>query len=403
MGLGGCERWTYRILQEPRLSAELQRLANPLSTGGIDAIDFQPCPLHEFQSQDRMCIEHWQMPFGGTWTFTAIFDGHAGHATVEHVARVLPAMIKQALDSLLRSSKGHASVSPSAVSGILTDCIVKFDHSITTDFTRMFPGGPDDLQRMTGAQIRRLFQDRTSGSQNLDAATRCLQGSTALVTITDPAKHNLWIANLGDCQAVLGTRSHTGDWVATFATTLHNGDNPSEVHRIRSQHPGERECIEDNRVVGFLSPTRSLGDTWLKIPSAFSQRVLLDFRREWNVQRPETYISRIKTPPYVSNVPDVHHISLSKGSSGQHRECFLVSSSDGLADLYDGRTRTDMIHRWVTVIGQAIENRKRVGNLALSLLRDGLGGDDMRLVSQKLTVEMEEKWMDDVTIIVQRL
>ncbi len=147
----------------------------------------------------------------------------------------------------------------------------------------------------------------------------------------------------------------------------------------------------------------ALGDTWLKLPSVFSQRVLLEFRQEWNVQRPETYISRIKSPPYVSNVPDVHHISLSKGSSGQHRECFLVSSSDGLADLYDGLTRTDMVHRWVTVVGRAIESRKRAGNLAMSLLRDGLGGDDIRLVSQKLTVEMEDKWMDDITIIVQRL
>jgi len=61
-----------------------------------------------------------------------------------------------------------------------------------------------------------------------------------------------------------------------------------------------------------------------------------------------------------------------------------------------------MIQRWVTVVGRSIENRMR-GNFALSLLRDGLGGDDIRLVSQKLTVEMEEKWMDDVTMIVQRL
>ncbi len=78
MGLGGPELWTYRILQEPSLSTELQRLANPLSVGGIDAIDFQPCQLHEFRSQDRKCIEHWQMPSGGgggTWVFTAIFDG----------------------------------------------------------------------------------------------------------------------------------------------------------------------------------------------------------------------------------------------------------------------------------------------------------------------------------------
>lgn len=146
----------------------------------------------------------------------------------------------------------------------------------------------------------------------------------------------------------------------------------------------------------------ALGDTWLKLPPIFSQRVLLDFRREWNVQRPETYVARVKSPPYVSNVPDVHHYPLPRGAPGQQRDLFLISSSDGLADLYDGQTRPDMIHRWVTVVGRSIENRTR-GNLALSLLRDGLGGADIRLVSQKLTVEMEEKWMDDVTIIVQRL
>ena len=146
----------------------------------------------------------------------------------------------------------------------------------------------------------------------------------------------------------------------------------------------------------------ALGDTWLKLPPIFSQRVLLDFRREWNVQRPETYVARVKSPPYVSNVPDVHHYPLPKGALGQQRDLFLISCSDGLADLYDGQTRPDMIHRWVTVVGRSIENRTR-GNLALSLLRDGLGGADIRLVSQKLTVEMEEKWMDDVTIIVQRL
>ncbi|KAI0305512.1 protein serine/threonine phosphatase 2C [Multifurca ochricompacta] len=400
MGLGGPERWTYRILQEPTLSTELHSLANPVSLGNVEAIDFQPSQLHEFRSQDRMCIENWQMPSGGTWTFTAIFDGHVGHATVEHAAQTLPSMVKHALESLLRSSKGH--VCPAAVSGVLSDCIVRFDHSITADFIRLFPGGLAGLQGMTSSQIRYLFQDRSSASQNLAAATRCLQGSTVLLTLMDPAKHNLWIANLGDCQAVLGSRTHTGDWSPTFVTALHDGDNPSEVLRIRSQHPGERECMKDNRVVGFLGPTRSLGDTWLKLPSIFSQRVLLNFPREWNVQRPETYIARVKSPPYVSNVPDVHHIPLSRGLPGQYRDRFLISCSDGLADLYSGRTRTDMIQRWLLVVGQSIEKRKRAGNLALSLLRDGLGGDNIYLVSQKLTVEMEEKWMDDVTIIVQR-
>jgi len=319
---------------------------------------------------------------------------------VEHASRTLPAMVKQALESLLRSFRGHGF--PAAVSGLLSDCITRFDHSITADFTRMFPGGPASLQSMSSAQIRHLFQDRASGPRNLTAVTRCLQGSTVILTLTDPSRHNLWVANLGDCQAVLGSRTRAGDWSAAFVTAPHNGNNPSEVLRIRNQHPGELECMEDNRIVGFLDPTRSLGDTWLKLPPIFSQRVLLDFRREWNVQRPETYVARVKSPPYVSNVPDVHHYPLPRGAPGQQRDLFLISCSDGLADLYDGQTRPDMIHRWVTVVGRSIENRTR-GNLALSLLRDGLGGADIRLVSQKLTVEMEEKWMDDVTIIVERL
>jgi len=334
--------------------------------------------------------------------FTAIFDGHAGHATVEHALRTLPSMIKQALETLLRSFRGHGF--SAAISGILSDCITRFDQSITTDFTRIFPGGPAALQGMSSTQIRHLFQDRMSGpgSQDLSAVTRCLQGSTAIVTLTDPSKQSLWIANLGDSQAALASRTHAGNWSTTFVTAPHDGNNRSEVLRVRNQHPGEPECLKDNRIVGFLGPTRSLGDTWLKLPPIFSQRVLLNFRREWNVQRPETYVARIKSPPYVSSVPDVHHIPLPKGLPSHQRDMFLISCSDGLADLYDGLTRQDMIHRWVTVVGRAIGNRAR-GNLALSLLRDGLGGDDIRLISQKLTVEMEEKWMDDVTIIVQRL
>jgi len=331
-----------------------------------------------------------------------VYVGHAGHATVEHALRTLPSMIKQALESLLRSFRGHGF--SAAVSGILSDCITRFDHSITTDFTRAFPGGPAGLQGMSSTQIRHLFPDRMPGpgSQDLTAVTRCLQGSTVIMTLTDPSKHNLWIANLGDSQAVLGSRTQSGDWSAAFVTVPHDGNNPSEVRRIQNQHPGEPDCMKDNRIVGFLGPTRSLGDTWLKLPPIFSQRILLNFRREWNVQQPETYAARVKSPPYVSSVPDVHHLPLPKGLPGQQRDLFLISCSDGLVDLYGGVTRQDMIHRWVTVVGRTIESRTR-GNLALSLLRSGLGGDDVRLVSQKLTVEMEDKWMDDVTIIVQRL
>jgi len=74
MDRGGPERWTYQILSEPRLSAELRRMANPVSSESVDCISFQPSPLYEFRSQDRYRVERWHL-LGGDWTFTAIFDG----------------------------------------------------------------------------------------------------------------------------------------------------------------------------------------------------------------------------------------------------------------------------------------------------------------------------------------
>ncbi|KAA1472773.1 protein serine/threonine phosphatase 2C [Dentipellis sp. KUC8613] len=398
MGRGGPARWTYRVLTEPHLSAELRRHAHPYSASGVDGITFQPSPIHEFRNQDRSRVEHWPM-HGGTWVFAAIFDGHVGHHTVDHAAQAMPAMVKHALDSYLRSSS-RAAYAPERISSILSDAIVRFDNSITEAFINLFPGGPSTLQRMTDGQIRQIVDDRASGGRNYMTAVRCLQGTTALLTLTDPSKSNLWIANLGDSQAVLAGRNPSGQWGVNFATTLHDGDNHYELHRLRHEHPGERDCARDNRVIGFLGPTRSVGDTWLKVPALYSQRVLLSMRHEWNVDRPEHYISRIRSPPYVSNEPDVQHLPLPRGSRG--RDLALIMCSDGLPDLYSRLSRRDATSHWARVVGRALDARSPAPNLALLLLRDALGGDDVRLVSQYLTVEMDEKWTDDVTIIVQR-
>lgn len=66
--------WTYRILPEPLLTAELARSSNALSGACFDSVTFQPCPYS--QNQDRHTMESWDLP-GGTWTFIAIFDGIA--------------------------------------------------------------------------------------------------------------------------------------------------------------------------------------------------------------------------------------------------------------------------------------------------------------------------------------
>lgn len=219
MGRGGPHRWTYRMLSEPRLTQELKTLSRPRTVEGVDGVTFQPCQLYEERSQDRCRIEHWPLSFG-TWVFTAIFDGpsnskasriivsltsyhvlgHVGHLTVDHAAHSIPAMVKHSLDAYLRSC-ARSPFSVDHISTILADAVMRFDHTITSDFINLFPGGPSALQRMSDEQIRSIVDDRSSGGRNYTAAIKCLQGTTALLTLTDPSRSHLWIANLGDCQA----------------------------------------------------------------------------------------------------------------------------------------------------------------------------------------------------------
>ena len=121
------------------------------------------------------------------------------------------------------------------------------------------------------------------------------------------------------------------------------------------------------------------------------------------MDRPETFISRIQSPPYVSSMPDVRHIHLPRSTTGSQARHALLLCSDGLPDLYNARfdSRAEMVAHWAQTIGDALDARS--DNAALVLLRDALGGDDVRSVSAHLTVEMDERWMDDTTVLVQIL
>jgi pyruvate dehydrogenase phosphatase len=210
---------------------------------------------------------------------------------VDHALHTIPALVRRSLEAHLHAHHG-AFASPRAVSNLLSNAITTFDDTLTNDFKSLFsPGDIAALRRMDDGQIRRLFQS----SQNRLIATRCLHGSTALLSLTDPSRQHLWICNLGDSQAgesfscirpclpsihspfsrsvllcivyltiqVLASRSHTGgndnkygSWKPIYTSTLHDGDNTSELRRLRDEHHNERDVCKDNRVIGFLGPTR---------------------------------------------------------------------------------------------------------------------------------------------------
>lgn len=119
------------------------------------------------------------------------------------------------------------------------------------------------------------------------------------------------------------------------------------------------------------------------------------------------YAGRILTPPYVSDIPDVHHFAFDVTADSQ--ESFLILCSDGLLDIYDNIDATlstrDLAERWVRIVGSSLKKRSQQGvskNLAFDLLRDAIGGEDIDLTSRNLTLEMDDKWIDDVTVLVQR-
>ena len=188
---------------------------------------------------------------------------------------------------------------------------------------------------------------------------------------------------------------------------------------MRNEHPGEPESILYNRVLGSIAVTRggyfaslhvaftnyhsALGDFSFKLPAPYLERVFINHATsEFTMpQKTRAFIPRILTPPYLTGVPEVTHVNL---ASLESTSSFLVMNSDGLTDLSDEDDRLKLevlAQRWVSVVGKGYPGANQ--NLALKLLREGLGGEDEDKVSRMMTVEMSWRWMDDTTILVVRL
>jgi len=97
----------------------------------------------------------------------------------------------------------------------------------------------------------------------------------------------------------------------------------------------------------------------------------------------------------------------------------LILCSDGLLDLYDSDKRGEseldmaaMARPWIQMVGEEslvplpsdrVADVK--ANLSLRLIYHGMSGgrDNLDDMSKMVTLEMEDKWMDDTTVIVQGL
>ncbi|KAJ3806042.1 protein serine threonine phosphatase 2C [Lentinula aff. lateritia] len=419
MGLPGHD-FTYFSLSEEEILTELRRLSDPkiINNGALHTASLQPHPKKH--SQDRLVAEQWDLGERGSWKFRAVFDGHAnGDETVDYVFTTLPSKIKSSLTTLPVPQCTNVEV----VSSLLQETISAIDDSIKQGVLDILPSS-DYIDQLSDDEIRAIVNDQATvvpseiglptlankyagrGPNNIKV-TRAMRGTTVLVVLIN-SDGGLWTASLGD---FLGQKQ-SSFWTTTLLSTNHNAFEPSEVARLKLDHPGEEETVvPKNRVLGLIAVTRAIGDHQFKLPSIYTKRVFaLTVPGMNRPDHTQIIMKRNLTPPYVSGIPEVKYVKLHDGT----REACLLMCSDGLLDLYGGENWqekhnniVEVCKTWVDLVGEKLDPSSRnfdpKENLALFLLNRGLREEALNRVSSLLTLEFKDKWMDDTTVLVEIL
>ncbi|XP_046390415.1 pyruvate dehydrogenase [acetyl-transferring]-phosphatase 1, mitochondrial [Ischnura elegans] len=405
-------------------------------TGSVKSYDSNQLasnnPIEDTRSEAR-CLFTTGMLFG-------VFDGHGGGPCAQVVAKRLfhyiaasllpPDLLKQYLQSIANSEAAELIESYNDkvefvdelkklylnhFKEFVTECLQESDSR--KDFV-MSEALSKVFIRLDNDLCREALPDE-KGDVNSKTLGVAMSGAVACVAHVDGP--HLHIANVGDCQAVLGVLSELNTWTAKKLTTEHNSDNRPEVERILSEHPpNERDTvIKMDRLLGQLAPLRAFGDFKYKWKKDILDTILVPRFGE-NVLPPNYY-----TPPYLTAMPDVIHHRLTP------RDRFLVIASDGLWDLISplqvvrlvgehasGKVtlspfrlpRRDMklgeIHSMLLTRREGLRMKPTDTNAATHLIRNALGGTEYGIdhgkLSQLLTMpdEMVRVFRDDITVLV---
>ncbi|KAF7332439.1 PPM-type phosphatase domain-containing protein [Mycena kentingensis (nom. inval.)] len=294
------------------------------------------------RGEDRTVI----LPFDHG-TLVAIFDGHHSADLSEYAAQSLPQLIAE--------SFGTRSKNISDFEADLRCLFEDFDSFLIDRVRGFFEKDADWLDEKWN-NTEHVYNAMNGRNDRRDGRT-AIVGTTALVGIINKAKTAIWIISLGDSYAVCG-RTQEGVMVPLVLSEHHNTSNAMEVERLAAEHPGERDLISNNAVLGVICVTRAFGDHQLKVELPFAERIL---KLIYPPAVPPTFFDVWRqngnlTPPYISSIPTVRKFDLQPGDQ-------LVFASDGLSDSMDWVDQKD---RWEVI---------------MSLLD---GKDDARLGHQRL-------------------
>ncbi|KAI9036847.1 type 2C protein phosphatase ptcF [Aspergillus affinis] len=253
------------------------------------------------------------------WMFWAVFDGHSGWTTSAKLRNVLISYVARELNSTYKAAATDPSLlSPTsnAVDAAIKQGFVRLDNDIVHN----------SVDKVLKSNSRRMAAEMLAPA---------LSGSCALLAFYDSQSKDLKVAVAGDSRAVLGRRASNGKWSATALSEDQTGGTPSEMKRLREEHPGEPNVVRNGRILGQLEPSRSFGDAFYKWSKETQEKI----KRQFFGRTPHPLL---KTPPYVTAEPIITttKVEPSKGD-------FVVIATDGLWEMLSNEEVVGLVGEWV--------------------------------------------------------
>jgi pyruvate dehydrogenase phosphatase len=253
------------------------------------------------------------------WMFWGVFDGHAGWTTSAKLRQTLVTYVARELNATYKGALADPQSNiptPEAIDAAIKKGFVNLDNEIVHE----------SASKVLKAQSRRV------AAQILAPA---LSGSCALLSFYDSRSKELRVACTGDSRAVLGRRASNGKWTATALSVDQTGGTPSEVARLKAEHPGEPYVTANGRILGGLEPSRAFGDAVYKWSIDVQQKL----KKSYFGRTPSKYL---QTPPYVTAEPVVTRTQIDPA-----RGDFVVMATDGLWEMLTNEEVVGLVGQWL--------------------------------------------------------
>ncbi|XP_076849052.1 pyruvate dehydrogenase [acetyl-transferring]-phosphatase 2, mitochondrial [Brachyhypopomus gauderio] len=399
-------------------------------------------PLEDRRSSVT-CLQTRGMLFG-------VFDGHGGHACAQAVSERLPYYVAVAMmpepsledleaamerrrpvPPILQWYKHHNDFNYRESAALYLDHLRVYWQELLASEEHGNGMSPGEalcyaFQRLDTDLSLEAQVPMASDLMRNAAVQAAFAGCTACLAHVGP--DGVFVANAGDCRAVLGVREGEGSWSALPLSRDHNAANRVEVERVRSQHPASEHqaLFADERLLGVLMPLRAFGDVRFKWSRELQQSVLENGGCDLEALQlyqysPPNYL----TPPYLEATPEVTYHRL------RPQDHFMILASDGLWDEMDNEEAVRLVAEHLTGVHlqaplSASQQQLSLGqmhqlllrrqaratpaldlNSATHLIRHSLGINEYGEMDQErlaamlaLPDDLARMYRDDITVIV---